>query len=302
MSAGRYLGLQSVQLADANNPVITSVVSTNRTWSDQFYGAGDPRSGNFVPDCVLTNPAANGECGPIDNRNFGQNNPSATRYDLAYLNGFGKRDYLWEVTAEVQQQLGSRMSLTAGYYRNWSGNFTVTRNLAVTAADFSPYSITAPVDPRLPGGGGYPINGLYDISPAKFGQVQNLVTSASHYGNQQRVSNFFNISLNTRLGSGIQLGGGLDTGRTVTDTCFIVNSPQDLLNCHIVTPFWPQTQIKMFGSYPLPGDFIVSGTFQNTSAGPLQNVVGPGIDAIYAASNAEIAPSLGRNLLQPRFR
>jgi hypothetical protein len=188
------------------------------------------------------------------------------------------------------------MSLTAGYYRNWSGNFTVTRNLAVTAADFSPYSITAPVDPRLPGGGGYPINGLYDISPAKFGQVQNLVTSASHYGNQQRVSNFFNISLNTRLGSGIQLGGGLDTGRTVTDTCFIVNSPQDLLNCHIVTPFWPQTQIKMFGSYPLPGDFIVSGTFQNTSAGPLQNVVGPGIDAIYAASNAEIARSLGRNL------
>jgi hypothetical protein len=307
MSAGRYLGLQSVQLADANNPVITSVNSTNRTWNDSFFPVGDPRRGNYLPDCDLLNPNANGECGPIDNQNFGKNNPGAVRYDPAYLRGFGKREYLWDVTAEVQQQLGSRVSLTGSYYRNWSGNFTVTRNLAVTPADFSSYCVTAPVDLRLPNGGGYPICGLYDVSPAKFGQVQNLVTYASNYGNQERVSNFFNISLNTRLGSGIQLGGGVDTGRTVSDSCFVVDSLQQLTYtigtaaapttyCHIVTPFWAQTQIKAFGSYPLPGDFIVSGTFQNTSAGPLQNVVGPGIDAFYSASNAEIFPTLGRNL------
>jgi hypothetical protein len=296
MSAGRYLGLQSVQLANANNPVVTSVNTANRVWNDRFYPEGDPRRGNYVPDCNPLDPADNAECGALDNQNFGKNNPSATRYDADYLKGFGKREYLWDITAEVQQQLGRGVSLTAGYYRNWSGNFIVTRNLAVTPEDYSPYSIIAPVDARLPNGGGYPITGLYDISRAKFGQVQNLVTYASNFGNQERVANFFNVSVTTRLAAGVQLGGGVDTGQTVTDTCFVVNSPQDLLNCHIVTPFWPQTQFKAFGSLPLPGGFYVSGTFQNTSAGPLQNVVGPGIDALYAASNAEILPTLGRNL------
>jgi len=296
MSAGRFLSLQSVQLANANNPVVTSVNTVNRVWNDRFYPEGDVRRGNYVPDCNLLDPADNAECGALDNQNFGRNNPSATRYDPDYLRGFGKREYLWDITAEVQQQLGRGISLTAGYYRNWSGNFIVTRNLAVTPEDFSPYSIVAPLDARLPDGGGYPVTGLYDISRSKFGQVQNLVTYASNFGQQERVADFFNVSVNTRLGSGIQLGGGVDTGRTVNDTCFVVNSPQDLLNCHIVTPFWPQTQFKAFGSLPLPGDFYVSGTFQNTSAGPLQNVVGPGIDALYAASNAEIVPTLGRNL------
>jgi hypothetical protein len=41
-------------------------------------------------------------------------------------------------------------------------------------------------------------------------------------------------------------------------------------------------------TYPLPYDFVVSAVFQNIS--------GPTITANYAASNAEIAPSLGRNL------
>ena len=44
----------------------------------------------------------------------------------------------------------------------------------------------------------------------------------------------------------------------------------------------------MYGSYPIVYGFMLSGVLQNLS--------GPQILASYAATNAEIAPSLGRNL------
>jgi hypothetical protein len=56
----------------------------------------------------------------------------------------------------------------------------------------------------------------------------------------------------------------------------------------VVTPFGGQTQLKAFMTYPLPYDFVVSAVFQNIS--------GPTIVASYPATNAEIAPTLGRNL------
>jgi hypothetical protein len=159
---------------------------------------------------------------------------------------------------------------------------------------------------------------LYDVTPAKFGQVNSVVTQSDHFGKMQRVNDFFNVQLNARLGSGLQFGGGVDTGRSVNDACFDVDSPgastaglpgnlvgltagilstptpfsRTTVNgqpiCRIVTPFSGQTQFKGFMAFPLPHDFVVSAVFQNIS--------GPTITASYAASNNQIAPSLGRNL------
>jgi hypothetical protein len=178
----------------------------------------------------------------------------------------------------------------------------------VTPADYKAYCITAPTTTpngfSLPGGGGYPVCGLYDLSPTKFGQVSNLVTQASHYGDERYVNDFINLTVNGRLPRGIRLGGGVDTGRTQggsvsgqmnsgaiwpnPERCFVVNSPQELLYCRVVTPFSAQTDVKVFGSVPLPGDIVVSGSFRNNS--------GPQILANYTAGKAEIASSLGRNL------
>jgi hypothetical protein len=304
VSFGRYVEMSGTSLTRGINPLTTSVLSVNRTWNDA--------NGNYVPDCTLENFGTNGECGPIADLNFGQNNPRATRYADDVLRGFGNRNYGWDFGTEVQHELRSGMSVTAGYYRNWAGNFRVTDNQAVTPGDFSPYCVTAPVDARLPGGGGYPICGLYDINPNRFGQVSNVVTAASHfYETQSHVncgdggtvtnrtagrpsgrfcgtSNFFSVSLNTRFGKGIQLNGGVDTGRTVIDNCFVVDSPQQLLNCRTVIPFKAQTQVKALGSVPLPGNVVVSGTFQGVSGRP--------IEANWPAPNNVITPSLGRNL------
>jgi hypothetical protein len=48
------------------------------------------------------------------------------------------------------------------------------------------------------------------------------------------------------------------------------------------------TQIKLYGAYPLPWNLQASGNFQSLPGIP--------ITASYVASNAQILPSLGRNL------
>ena len=277
---GRYMGQLTATITDANNPMVTSVNTVQRTWADA--------NRNYVPDCDLRNPSANGECGGISDLNFGRSNPNATRWESDVIRGFGNRDYFWDFGTEVQHELRPGLSVSAGYYRSWFGNFRATDNLVVTPADYDPFCVTAPVDSLLPGGGGFQQCGLYDVAPAKFGQVANLVTDASRYGKQTQVNDFFNVSLNTRFGPGIQLGGGVDTGRTVLDSCYVVDSPQQLLYCRNTVPFSGNSQLKLHGSYPLPGEFMISGTFRN--------LPGPAIGANYQATNGEVAPTLGRNL------
>jgi hypothetical protein len=279
VSMGRYVAKTTTAIANANNPVNSSVNQVTRTWTDLDR--------DYVPDCNLGDFASNGECGAISNTNFGGRNVTTQSADDA-IRGFGARGSNWDLTTELQHQLSGGVSLSAGYYRNWYGSFLATDNTLVTPADFDTYCITAPRDSRLPGGGGYQVCGLADVSLAKFGRVNSVITQSSNFGEESRVNDFVNLSVNARLREGARLGASFDTGRTVTDRCFVVDSPQQLVNCHEVIPFSGQTQIKVFGSLPLPGDVLVSGIFQNYS--------GPMVTATYAATNAEIAPSLGRNL------
>ena len=55
-----------------------------------------------------------------------------------------------------------------------------------------------------------------------------------------------------------------------------------------MTPFKAQTQVKLNGSLPLVAGFVVSGVYQDIS--------GPPLEAVWAAPNFAIAPSLGRDL------
>jgi hypothetical protein len=83
-------------------------------------------NGNYIPDCDLKNRAANGECGPMSDANFGGLSPT-THWADDVLRGWGVRNSNWDVGTEIQHELRDGVSLTAGYYRNWYGNFTVDR-------------------------------------------------------------------------------------------------------------------------------------------------------------------------------
>lgn len=301
---GRYV---PYTVAASSNPAANQAASATRTWDDLAFPVGDPRRGNYVPDCVLgpSLPDGNGECGALSDRTFGQVRAGNTRFADDALSGFNKQSYNWQGSISVQHELRPGMALNVGYFRTWYGGFLITDNQATTAADYDPYCITLPADSRMPHGGDR-LCGFYDVKPTLFGVTNNLRTQASNYGTRTEVYNGVDLTLTTRFAQGGQFSGGLSVGQTVTDACEIVAKvPETLLGtdtlsagtanswssaqfCHVSRPWSAGAQVKFLVVYRLPWNLQTSATYQNIPGVP--------ITATYPASNAQIAPSLGRNI------
>ena len=259
------------------NPSRAIAGTTARTWNDA--------NGDYVPDCDLKSRTANGECGAMSNQAFGTPVPQIA-YSQDIAEGWSRRPYTWQSSVALQQQLMSGVGLTVAYFRTSYRNFNVTDNLSVTPGDFDPYCVTAPSDPRLKNGGGYQVCGLYDVKPSKFGQVNNLVEQADKFGTQSQVFNGVDFTLNARFAKGATLSGGVSTGQTVNDFCDVADVPGQF--CQNRLPWAGQMQIKLNGAYPLPWGFQASAV--------LQSLAGVARSATAIVTNAQVAPSLGRNL------
>ncbi len=279
------------------NPVYQLINSATRSWTDT--------NRNFVPDCNLTNPAAQtvvgGDvCGALSNSNFGTIAPSTT-YDPAVLGGWGSRAYNWEFSAGVQHQILPRVSVDVGYFRRIFGNLLVTDNLTVAASDYSRFTFTAPTDSRLPGGGGYSVTSV-DLNPNKFGLPASLYrTFSDNYGKMTDHWDGIDFNANARL-VGLLIQGGFSTGKTTQDTCAVIaqipEMQQGILGnaatvwtpaafCHYETPYL--VQYKVLGTYTVPKwDVQVSSTFQS--------VPGPEVIGNFVVTTAVAAQTLGRPL------
>ena len=279
---GRYTIYETTGLTTEVNPASRMAATTSRSWGDV--------NGNFVPDCDLTSPLGNGECGPMDNQLFGTALPT-TAFAQDVTEGWGVRPDNWTMSVIVQQELGPRLGLEVGYFRTTYGNQTATDNLFVDRSDFDEFCVPAPTDSRLPGGGGYDLCGIFDIKPENFGQVNNLIVQADDFGGYTETYNGVDISLNARFGDGGLLFGGVSLGSITENTCNAPDAPVQF--CENTNGLDGNTQVKFSGAYPLPGGFQISGSYQNL----------PGIPtaATRFYSNAEIAPFLGRNLSGEAF-
>ena len=304
MNVGKYLeAATNHNTYSASNPTARMVGSSSqltapppvtRTWTDA--------NANFVPDCDLLNPleqdlrTGGGDfCGALSNNNFGK--PVFTNsYDPAILQGWGVRPSDWQIGVSIQQELLPRVSVEVGYFRrsitHFSGtNDTVTDNSPTTAASYDSFSITAPTDPRLPGGGGQVVSGLYDVTPTLFGRSTTLTTWGSNFGDEYSRYNGVLVNLSARTRSGITFQGGLNSGKTVTDTCDVrAHLPELALTnpyCHVDSGF--VTRLTGLGSYTVPKiDVLVSGTFRSDQGATLA--------ANYTVTSAVAAQSLGRPL------
>jgi hypothetical protein len=316
-SIGKYLEGAGVSGNYANTnpslrmPQTTSVFGTagvTRAWTDA--------NGNWVPDCDLLNPAAQDRrpaggdlCGILSNTNFGRD-ILTNNFDASILEGWGVRPSDWNLGITIQQQIGRRASVDVTYVRRTYQGFSVADNLALQSSDLTPFSIVAPLDPRLPDGGGYVVSGLYDVVPEKAGQVDNLVADSTRYGRWFQYFNGVDITVNARIGSNLSVIGGTSTGQTVADNCDVRATLPELattttgtsafgagLMTSAVTTASPYchaaygvlTQARGLAAYVVPKiDVQLAATFQSKPGALLA--------ANYAVPNALVVPSLGRSL------
>ncbi len=261
---GRYLAPATGDtIYTQNNPAARIIEQASRSWADT--------NRNFVVDCDILNPAGQtvpggDTCGALtgDALNFGRPG-GATQVNPALLTGWGVRPVDWQWGINLQQELAPRVSLEVGYNRRWWGNFTVTDNTLVGPADYEKWTILAPSDPRLPGGGGYPVD-VYTLTAAAAARgAANYVTFETDYGPAR--TNFWqgvDMTVNARMRQGLNIQAGTTTGRATIDTCASVvniDSP-DARNCRSVDPF--ETTVRGSASYTVPKvNVLISATLRS---------------------------------------
>jgi hypothetical protein len=153
----------------------------------------------------------------------------------------------------------------------------------------------------LPKGGGYTVGTLYDVVPARSGQVNNLATLANKYGKEYQYFNGFDFTISLRARA-FTFQGGTSTGQNVADACDVrANLPELSVGigaglvgstvsptspyCHVAYGWL--TQLRGLGTYTIPKiDAQVSAVYQSKP--------GQLLAANWNAPAATIAQALGR--------
>ena len=301
---GRYLDAATNDGAyTRNSPAQLFVRTLNRNWSDT--------NNNRLVDCDLLNfnaQVAPDNCGAIGGAdlNFGSMNPNANRVNQEMLHGWGVRASDWQWGVTVQQQVIPRVSLEVGYARRWwngpggtGWENGVTDNLNRSRSDFDEWVITAPLDSRLPDGGGYPIRMFTVTSAANAIAAANYITFETDFGDKR--TNYWHgvdMTLNARLRNGLFLQIGTTSGREVEDYCATdavighgTGEAPDPRNCRQVDPW--QTTLRGLSSYTIPKiDVLLSGTFRSQPASEIAfNGLG---QATWNVPNSVVQSLLGR--------
>jgi hypothetical protein len=309
---GQYL--QGAYTGDAytiSNPGQTLVTSINRSWSDP--------NGNRVAECDYMNPAANGECGAWSALNWGSFN-QATTVNPDVLRGWGTRNRDWQYGVSLQQQVAPQIAVEVSYNRRVWSNFFVTHNRALTAADYDEVTITAPSNPRLPNGGGYPVTFLTRNTRSALGATDSYYTTTDDFGDETHYWHGVDLSFSARTRWGLVVQAGSSTGRGVNDTCDSYSgrfgramSPtlgtaavpvilQGIVNgqtaCNATEPWL--TSVRGLGSYTVPKvDVLVSAIFrsqENAQPGAAVGTNGASRTATYRLTAAQFLAATGRPL------
>ena len=203
-SAG-YVAKTNVDVSQPLNPINTSVNSARRA-----RGPMRTRTSSRTATWAISPRMAN--AAPSNNQFFGQTNPNAIRWADEVLKGWGVRDNNWDFSAEVQHELtrgtvpdGRLLPQHRRLLPQHRQQAAASDNILVTPGRLRPYCITAPSDPRLPGGGGYPICGLADSSRRNSGRCSRS-SALRDFGEDKRTNDFIGVRAQ-RAAAGRRPGG-----------------------------------------------------------------------------------------------
>jgi hypothetical protein len=210
-------------------------------------------------------------------------------YGVSLLSGSNKRGAEWQHGLGIQHEILPRLSGEFTWNRRKYVNLQVTDTLNIgcdrflgaqdlrtcqenylnyisATDDF--FTVLAPTDPRLPGGGGYRILGL---NTSKTTQPVGQPQAVTIMKERERVYNGFDTNFVWRGPKGIRINGGTSTGRTKQDTCFSeLDNPnvrgregaEYEAGCRPNVPW--TTRVNGTASYVIPWvDVLVSGVFQS---------------------------------------
>jgi hypothetical protein len=234
VSVAKYAQNAATGFASTYNPMISD--TDTRTWRDANND-----------DIAQTS-----ELGPSQNRTFGIRQNRNADPNI-------KRPFEMEYVAKLEHQVVPGVSVSAGYFRRGYHRLLRSTNLAATLSDYSPLTITSPLN-------GENIT-MYSLSPAKLGLV-NIIDTNSDTNSQ--TYNGIEASFDARLGRKLTTFGGVTVGRTVAKTCDVLDDPNLLRFCDqtaLSIPF--QAQYKLSAAYHLPIGFEASGVFASYPGLPL---------------------------------
>jgi hypothetical protein len=303
-SWARYVAGQAIAFANQVNPIGALTATDTRPWTD-IDGNGLPLDANGNIQFNELAPSAS-------TSTFGQLRVPTTQYSPDLLRGWGKRGFNTEVTFAMQHQLADRISVNGGYYRRSFGNQTFTDDLRYDINSYDSFCITAPQDPDLPGGGGYPVCGVMDLKPSVFALNQpanSLIRFSDDFGGETNRYQGFDFNLESRFRNGAFLKAGIAATSRLFDNCNLLAAGFDAVNtagsfmgteiypdgtraCRREYPYRPD--FKMSGSYTLPWDVQLAGTYQ-FSRGIQTGGAGPSQLANWTMVNAVANPMIGRN-------
>ena len=269
------------------NPGVTLQTTTTRTWTD---------NGDRIPQCDLSNPALNGECGPWLNGNFG--NPfNTTRVNPDIMHGWGNRPFDWQFGVAVQQELLPRLSVDVAFNRRWWSNFYVTDNQALGSSDFDQFSITAPasVGAQLPTAG-QRLTFLKRNGNNPIGATSNYRTFQRDFGDEVYYWQGVDFTANSRMRNGLVLQGGFSTGAGHRDLCDVWAALPELVGANQVSACkidedW-QMNWRGLVTYTIPKvDVLLSGILRSqANTEPLTIETGVATNGVGLAANYTVTP------------
>ena len=216
-------------------------------------------------------------------------------YGENLLDGWGRRRSEWQIGLGIQHELLPRFSAEVTYNRRSYSNLTVTDQLSIgcdrfngtqdsqacqdgylnfTSANYGFFSVVAPSNPGLPGGGGYVVRGLANpntVLPISPGSAVTIMDELSYTWNGVD-TNFVWRGTDKWGLRGLRINGGTSTGRSVRDLCHTSLDGPDVKQHDGVDPNcnphrrW-DTNVRGTAAYTvLPGkpwaDVLVSTVFQ----------------------------------------